>query len=143
MVLPFPVLAATLAASACDKRSGASADSTAPRIDLTGAGATFPYPLYSRWFNDYAQRTNVRINYQSIGSGGGIRQILAHTVDFGATDVPMTNEELAASDVAVEHIPTALGAVAITYNLPEIKTPVRLSGDVIANIFSGAHHPLE
>lgn len=107
------------------------------RVDLTGAGATFPYPLYSRWFNDYAQRTNVRINYQSIGSGGGIRQMLAHTVDFGATDVPMTNEELATSNAAVEHIPTALGAVAITYNLPEIKTPLRLSGDVIANIFLG------
>ncbi|MEO7362047.1 MAG: phosphate ABC transporter substrate-binding protein PstS [Gemmatimonadaceae bacterium] len=137
----MPLLAASLLITACDKRTTTTGDSTpasaSPRIDLTGAGATFPYPLYSRWFNDYAQRTNVRINYQSIGSGGGIRQILAHTVDFGATDVPMTNEELAASDAAVEHIPTALGAVAITYNLPEIKTPLRLSGEVIANIFMG------
>lgn len=135
------LLAAALFVTACEKRNAATADSmqgsSSPRIDLTGAGATFPYPLYSRWFNDYARITNVRINYQSIGSGGGIRQMLAHTVDFGATDVPMTNEELASSNVAVEHIPTALGAVAITYNLPEIKVPLRLSGDVIANIFMG------
>ncbi|MEO7998139.1 MAG: phosphate ABC transporter substrate-binding protein PstS, partial [Gemmatimonadaceae bacterium] len=133
----------TALASACTSRSDAAKtpdSANVPvgiRVDLTGAGATFPYPLYSRWFNDYAQRTNVRINYQSIGSGGGIRQMLAHTVDFGATDVPMTNEELASSNAAVEHIPTALGAVAITYNLPEIKAPLRLSGDVIANIFLG------
>lgn len=132
-----------VSAAACTPRadSARTPDSTTTppgiRVDLTGAGATFPYPLYSRWFNDYAQRTNVRINYQSIGSGGGIRQVLAHTVDFGATDVPMTNEELATSSAAVEHIPTALGAVALTYNLPEIKTPLRLSGDVIANIFLG------
>jgi len=113
------------------------ASANSPKVDLTGAGATFPYPLYSRWFNDYARRTNVRINYQSIGSGGGIRQVLAHTVDFGATDVPMTEEELASANGAVEHIPTALGAVAITYNLPEIKIPLRLSGDAVANIFLG------
>lgn len=132
-----------VATTACTNKSDSSklgdsgSAASGVHVDLTGAGATFPYPLYSRWFNDYAQRTNVRINYQSIGSGGGIRQILAHTVDFGATDVPMTNEELASSNVAVEHIPTALGAVAITYNLPGIKTPIRLSGEVVADIFLG------
>lgn len=107
------------------------------RVDLTGAGATFPYPLYSRWFNDYAQHTNVRINYQSIGSGGGIRQVLARTVDFGASDVPMTDEEMAQSHMRIVHIPTVLGAVAITYNLPTLKRPLNLAGDVIADIFLG------
>ena len=93
-------VALTVSCSSTDTSS--RADSTATqtsgaRVDLTGAGATFPYPLYSRWFNDYAQRTNVRINYQSIGSGGGIRQMLEGTVDFGATDVPMTDAELSRS----------------------------------------------
>ncbi len=136
------LFAVTALLGGCNKRAPDSGDSlrvsaTASSIDLTGAGATFPYPLYSRWFNDYARRSNVRINYQSIGSGGGIRQVVAKTVDFGATDVPMTDEELAASSSPVEHIPTALGAVALTYNLPEVSQPLRLSGDVIANIFLG------
>ncbi len=116
--------------------SGSPASSTA-RVDLTGAGATFPYPLYSRWFNEYAIRTNVRINYQSIGSGGGIRQVVARTVDFGATDVPMTDEELASAGMPVLHIPTVIGAVAITYNLPGLARPLNLSPDVIADIFLG------
>ncbi len=107
------------------------------RVDLTGAGATFPYPLYSRWFNDYALRTNVRINYQSIGSGGGIRQVLARTVDFGATDVPMSDAEMAQGNMRIVHIPTVLGAVAITYNLPGLRRPLKLSSDVIADIFLG------
>lgn len=117
--------------------SGQAATSTAAKVDLTGAGATFPYPLYSRWFNEYAQRTNVRINYQSIGSGGGIRLVLSRTVDFGATDVPMTDAELADARGAIEHLPTALGAVALTYNLPGIKRPLRMSANVIAGIFLG------
>jgi len=104
---------------------------------MTGAGATFPYPLYARWFNDYAQRTNVRINYQSIGSGGGIRQMLAGTVDFGATDVPMTDAEIAEARTPIMHVPTVLGAVAITYNLPALTRPLKLSGDVVADIFLG------
>lgn len=108
------------------------------RVDLTGAGATFPYPLYARWFNEYATRTNVRINYQSIGSGGGIRQVVARTVDFGATDVPMSDDELASAGMTVLHIPTVIGAVAITYNLPGLTRPLNLSPDVIADIFLGA-----
>ena len=131
--------------TAADKAPGSTRDSVGSvaqragkQVDLTGAGATFPYPLYSRWFNDYANRTNVRINYQSIGSGGGIQQVLSNTVDFGATDVPMTAAELA-SDARgdIVHIPTVLGAVAITYNLPELKSPLLLSGDAIADIFLG------
>lgn len=110
----------------------------ATRVDLTGAGATFPYPLYSRWFNEYATRTNVRINYQSIGSGGGIRQVVARTVDFGATDVPMSDDELANAAMPVLHIPTVIGAVAITYNLPGLARPLKLSPDVIADIFRGS-----
>lgn len=124
-----------------DSTERAAADSartsTAVRVDLTGAGATFPYPLYARWFNEYAQRTNVHINYQSIGSGGGIRQVVARTVDFGATDVPMSDADLASAQGRVLHIPTAVGAVALTYNLPGLERPLNLSGDVIADIFLG------
>jgi phosphate transport system substrate-binding protein len=107
------------------------------RVDLTGAGATFPYPLYARWFNEYAQRTNVRINYQSIGSGGGIRQVVERTVDFGATDVPMSDDELTRAGTRILHIPTVIGAVAITYNLPELTRPLQLSGEILADIFLG------
>lgn len=106
--------------------------------DLTGAGATFPYPIYSKWFSDYAKSKNVRINYQSIGSGGGIRQLLEQTVDFGASDAPMTDAEMKKSRAGqVLHIPTVIGAVVVTYNLPEVKVPLNLSGSVIADIFLG------
>ena len=112
--------------------------STTSGADLTGAGATFPYPLYSKWFDAYASKVGVKINYQSIGSGGGIRQLSEQTVDFGATDAPMTNDELAkAKGGAVLHIPTALGAVAVIYNVPEITQPLKLTGDVLAAIFQG------
>ena len=108
-------------------------------VDLTGAGATFPYPLYSKWFSDYAAKTGVRINYQSIGSGGGIRQLSERTVDFGASDSPMTDAELAkAKGGPIMHVPTVLGAVAVTYNLPDVSAPLKLSGTVLADIFRGA-----
>lgn len=131
--------AACSTSSPSDRRdsSGNARVATGTRVDLTGAGATFPYPLYSRWFNDYAQRTDVRINYQSIGSGGGIRQMIEGTVDFGATDVPMTDAELAQAGTPVVHIPTVLGAVAVTYNLPELKRPLRVSGDLLGLMFLG------
>lgn len=116
----------------------APASSRSGSVDLTGAGATFPYPLYSKWFSDYAKNTNVRINYQSIGSGGGIRQLSEGTVDFGATDGPMTDAELGkAKGGAIMHFPTVLGAVAIAYNLPEFQGELRLSGPIIAEIFLG------
>lgn len=106
--------------------------------DLTGAGATFPYPLYSKWFDVYSSTHGVKINYQSIGSGGGIRQLSEQTVDFGATDAPMTDAELAkAKGGPVLHVPTALGAVAVIYNLAELTQPLRLTGDVLASIFQG------
>jgi phosphate transport system substrate-binding protein len=110
----------------------------AQSVDLTGAGATFPYPIYSKWFADYAQTTGVKINYQSIGSGGGIRQLSEQTVDFGASDSPMSDQELAnAKGGTVLHFPTVMGAVVITYNVPGVTKPLNLSGDVIADIFSG------
>lgn len=103
---------------------------------LTGAGATFPYPIYSKWFSDYAASHSVRVNYQSIGSGGGIRQLTERTVDFGASDAPMTAEEMAAAPNTV-HIPTVIGAVAVAYNLPALTQPIRLDGAVLADIFLG------
>ena len=106
--------------------------------DLTGAGATFPYPIYSKWFSDYAAKTGVKINYQSIGSGGGIRQLSEQTVDFGATDAPMSDAELAkAKGGAILHIPTVLGAVVVTYNVPELNRPLRLDGATLADVFLG------
>ena len=111
---------------------------SAQSVDLTGAGATFPYPIYSKWFSEYAQRTGIKINYQSIGSGGGIRQLSEQTVDFGASDGPMSDQELAnAKGGPVLHFPTVMGAIVMTYNVPGINRPLNLSGDVIADIYSG------
>ena len=107
-------------------------------VALTGAGATFPLPLYSKWFSDYDARTGVRINYQSIGSGGGIRQLSEGTVDFGASDSPMTDAEIAkAKGGPVLHIPTVLGAVVVTYNVPNLSQSLKLTGPVLADIFLG------
>jgi phosphate transport system substrate-binding protein len=113
------------------------AAATAGAADLTGAGATFPNPIYQKWFYDYAQQTGVKINYQSIGSGGGIRQLTEGTVDFGASDAPMNDDELAAAKGKVLHFPTVIGAVAVTYNLPGVGSPLKLSPDVLADIFLG------
>ena len=105
---------------------------------LTGAGATFPAPLYTKWFDAYAKETGVRINYQSIGSGGGIRQFTEGTVDFGATDGPMTDEQIAAVKGNVLHVPAVLGAVSVTYNLPSLaKTELNFEGGLLADIFLG------
>ena len=106
-------------------------------VDLTGAGATFPYPIYSKWFSDYA-KTGVKINYQPIGSGGGIRQLSESTVDFGATDSPMTDGEMQkAKGGRVMHFPTVIGAVAVVYNLPGISQPLNLDGGILTDIFLG------
>jgi phosphate transport system substrate-binding protein len=111
--------------------------STAQAQKLTGAGATFPYPIYSKWFSEYsAAHPGVEINYQSIGSGGGIRQVTAGLVDFGASDGPMTDEQLAASKVKLIHIPTVLGAVVPIYNVPGAGD-IRFSPEVLADIFLG------
>ena len=107
-------------------------------IRLQGAGATFPNPLYQKWISEYGkQHPQVKIDYQSIGSGGGIKQIQARTVDFGATDAPMTDAELKASPAELIHIPTVLGAVVITYNLAGLSKPLRFSSEVVADIFLG------
>ena len=127
---PKALIACSLALAAVAATAGAQ--------DLTGAGATFPYPIYSKWFSDYATKTGVKINYQSIGSGGGIRQLSEQTVDFGATDAPMSDADLAkAKGGPVLHIPTVLGAVVVTYNVPELRRPLRLDGVVLAEIFLG------
>jgi phosphate transport system substrate-binding protein len=110
---------------------------TARAQDLNGAGATFPFPIYSKWFSDYAAATGVKINYQSIGSGGGIKQFTAGTVDFGATDAPMSEEELSKLSGPVFHFPTVLGAVVVTYNVPGVSHSVKLTGPVVADIFAG------
>ncbi len=106
------------------------------KIELLGAGATFPYPLYSRMFDVYAKETGVRVNYQAIGSGGGIRQLLSKTVDFGGTDAFMFEKEMKEADGKILHIPTCLGAVVVTYNLPG-KPELRFTPDIIADIFLG------
>ena len=134
-----------LAAFACggDKKAGgadsgaANSASMSSGADLTAAGATFPYPIYSKWFGDYATKAGVKINYQSIGSGGGIRQLTEGTVDFGASDAPMTDAELAKAKGPILHFPTVLGAVVITYNLTGLDKPLKLDGDAIAQIFGG------
>ena len=107
--------------------------------NINGAGATFPYPIYSKWFSEYnGLHPNVKINYQSIGSGGGIRQVSEGTVDFGATDGPMTDQQLKDAKVKVMHIPTVLGAVVPVYNLPGVnKKELNFSSDVIADIYLG------
>lgn len=115
----------------------AAGSATTSGADLTGAGATFPYPIYSKWFSDYATKSGVKINYQSIGSGGGIRQLTEGTVDFGASDAPMTDAELAKAKGPILHIPTVLGAVVVTYNVPGVTQPLKLTGDIVADIFLG------
>ncbi|HEX6717018.1 MAG TPA: phosphate ABC transporter substrate-binding protein PstS [Pyrinomonadaceae bacterium] len=107
-------------------------------VSLQGAGASFPNPLYQKWLSEYSKlHPNVKIDYQSIGSGGGIKQLKEQTVDFGASDAPMKDEDLKAAPGEVLHIPTVLGAVVITYNLQGVSQPLRFSPDVIADIFLG------
>src|SRR5216117_2901262 len=111
--------------------------SASAQMMINGAGATFPYPIYSKWFDEYAKvDPSVRFNYQSIGSGGGQKQIMAQTVDFGASDGPMSDENLAKAPGKILHIPTVAGAVVITYNLPG-SPAVKFDGDTIAGIFLG------
>jgi phosphate transport system substrate-binding protein len=105
---------------------------------LTGAGATFPNPIYTKWFDAYSKQTGVQINYQSIGSGGGIRQFTEGTVDFGATDGPMNESQIAAVNGNVLHVPTVLGAVVVTYNLPSLgNTRLKFDGTLLVDMFMG------
>ena len=115
--------------------SSAGASST---LTINGAGATFPYPIYSKWFDEYhTAHPNVQINYQSIGSGGGIKQLSAQTVFFGASDMPMTDEQLKSAPGPILEFPTVLGAVVPVYNLPAIRQPLHFSGPLLADIFLG------
>jgi len=105
---------------------------------LNGAGATFPYPMYSKWFNEYHNlHSDIQINYQSIGSGGGIRQVLAQTVDFGASDGPMTDEQLSQAKFKILHIPTVMGAVVPAYNVPGVTGEIKFTPQALAGIFLG------
>src|SRR6516225_5817543 len=111
-------------------------------LSITGAGATFPYPMYSKWFDEYHKKNpNLQINYQSIGSGGGIKQVTEGTVDFGATDGPMTDEQLKAYQdkhgSGILHFPTVLGAVVPTYNIPGVDASLNFTGEALAGIFLG------
>jgi phosphate transport system substrate-binding protein len=111
---------------------------SAAALKVNGAGATFPYPIYSKWFSEYQKtHTDVEFNYQSIGSGGGIKQVLAQTVDFGATDAPMTDEELKSAKTPIRHIPTVLGAVTVAYNVKGLSAALKLDGETLSNIFLG------
>ncbi|HEX2203776.1 MAG TPA: phosphate ABC transporter substrate-binding protein PstS [Longimicrobium sp.] len=141
--VPFAAVAVFLAACGGDgggekftPKQGQDASAPAGAVTLTGAGATFPYPLYSKWFQTYGRENPVRVNYQPIGSGGGIRQVTQRTVDFGASDAPMTDEELREAP-GVLHVPTVLGSVAVTYNVPGLSQPLRLDGATLADVFLG------
>ena len=146
---PTPAAKPTAATAAQPVAPAAGAAAPAPGVtisgplegeakSLNGAGATFPAALYSKWFNEYEKLTKVQVNYQSIGSGGGIKSIQDQTVDFGATDGPMTDEQLAAAKGGdILHIPAALGAVVPTYNLPGINGVLNFTPETLAGIFLG------
>jgi phosphate transport system substrate-binding protein len=131
----WTVAAALVAAAAC---GGGGGTAEAPTVQINGAGATFPYPIYSKWFSEYnALHPNVRINYQSIGSGGGIRQMQNQTVFFGATDGPMTAEQIAAAPGTILHFPTVVGSVVPAYNLSGVTAELKFTGPILADIFLG------
>lgn len=132
LVAWFSLAIFLLASIACNNNGGSGS------VTLQGAGATFPAPLYQKWLSEYGNlHPNVKMDYQSIGSGGGIKQIKEQTVDFGASDAPMSDEDLKSAPGEIVHIPTVLGAVVITYNLQGMNQPLRFSSDVIADIFLG------
>jgi len=118
--------------------SNAAPVPTPETVMLTGAGATFPYPIYSKWFSDYNKiHPDIQINYQSIGSGAGIRQLLSGTVDFGASDAPMNDEQLGQAKTKILHFPTVLGAVVPTYNILGVSQELNFPGEVLAGIYLG------
>jgi len=136
IVVWFSILTLALFALACSPGPGPVGSGGV--INLQGAGATFPNPLYQKWLSEYGKlHPNVRIDYQSIGSGGGIKQIQAQTVDFGASDAPMSDADLKAAPGEILHIPTVLGAVVVTYNVASITQPLHVSPEVLADIFLG------
>ena len=123
----------TFTLAGCGAGAGGSSETK-----ILGAGATFPNPIYQKWFSEYNKaNTNVKFDYQSIGSGGGIKQILEKTIDFGGSDAPMKDEDLAKASGPILHIPTVLGAVVITYNIPGVTADLKFTPDAIAGIFLG------
>ena len=115
-----------------------SSQDTSQAIQINGAGATFPYPIYSKWFSEYnTLHPNIRINYQSIGSGGGIRQLVNQTVFFGATDGPMTDEQLKSAPGPIVHLPMVLGAVVPVYNVPAVDAELKFTGALLADMYLG------
>ena len=134
LVACFSALAFLVVSIACN--GGASSGNGS--VSLEGAGATFPNPLYQKWLSEYGKlHPNVKMDYQSIGSGGGIKQIKEQTVDFGASDAPMKDEDLKSAPGEILHIPTVLGAVVLTYNLQTINQALRFSPETISDIFLG------
>jgi phosphate transport system substrate-binding protein len=134
------LIAATSIACAPKETSNAPApaSTTSSNVDINGAGATFPYPIYSKWFADYNKlHPEVRINYQSIGSGGGIKQLSSQTVFFGATDGPMTDAQLKAAPGPILHFPTVLGGVVPVYNIPNVTAEIRFPAATLADIYLG------
>jgi phosphate transport system substrate-binding protein len=128
IVVWFSAVVLLLASVACNNNG----------VTLQGAGASFPSPLYQKWLSEYGKiHANVKIDYQSIGSGGGIKQLKEQTVDFGASDAPMTDADLKSAPGEIVHVPTVLGAVVITYNLDGVKQPLRFSPEALADIFLG------
>lgn len=137
VIAAFFVLSIVLLSLGCSGQSGGGAGGTGA-VRLNGMGATFPYPLYQKWMSEYGKiNPNARIDYNSQGSGAGVQGILKQTVDFGASDGPMTDAELKTASSEILHIPTVLGAVVLTYNLPGVSQPLRFSPEVIADIFLG------
>ena len=135
MVAWVVALSIGLAGIACNPGGGPASNGS---VSLQGAGATFPNPLYQKWLSEYGKaHPNMKIDYQSIGSGGGIKQLKEQTVDFGASDAPMKDEDLKSAPGEILHIPTVLGAVVITYNLAGVSQPLRFSPEVVADIFLG------
>ena len=118
--------------------NSSSGSGTSQTLQINGAGATFPYPIYSKWFSEYnTLHPNIRVNYQSIGSGGGIQQVINQTVFFGATDGPMTDEQLKAAPGRLLHFPTVLGAVVPVYNIAGVSAELKFTGPVLADIYLG------
>jgi phosphate transport system substrate-binding protein len=138
-VIALTMLLAVLLVSACGPRTVREPEppQAGGSVMVTGAGASFPYPLYSRWAQVYERQTGIRINYQSIGSGGGIRQFIARTVDFGASDGPMTDEQIAQAGGRPLHVPTVAGAVVPVYNVTGVAPGLRFTPDILAGIFLG------
>jgi phosphate transport system substrate-binding protein len=131
-------IVAVLAASFVLSLIGCGSSSSSGEVRLQGAGATFPNPIYQVWFSEYNKITpNAKFDYQSLGSGAGIKQIISQTVDFGGSDAPMKDADLQSAPGEILHIPTVLGAVVITYNLPGVGSELKLSPEAIAGIFLG------